>query len=211
MTRNASVRCIRGYERQGVLTRFTASSHAFLSSVRLAVLTFTTSLSSGAIMTLKGPVGRSSDSGEDRPEGTIDGEPGVPLAVFLVRAMIGYIFFLVCRNARNMREIEDCLWVDRTHEVEKQVTFRRNRWQATCSNVGRYFLSGTYRASFQNQFKLDNSRSSSTVMSSSERRLFQLGASICSSSPIWPSSEQACSLVENFGNHGHRLLYKVNI
>lgn len=45
------------------LTRLTASSQAFLSSVRLALFTFTTSLSSGGITTDKGPVGLSGDEG----------------------------------------------------------------------------------------------------------------------------------------------------
>jgi hypothetical protein len=45
------------------LTRLTASSQAFLSSVRLALFTFTTSLSSGGMTTDRGPVGLSGDEG----------------------------------------------------------------------------------------------------------------------------------------------------
>ena len=46
-----------------MLTRFTASSQAFFSSVAFALLTFTISLSADETATDKGPTGRS-DSGE---------------------------------------------------------------------------------------------------------------------------------------------------
>lgn len=47
----------------GRLTRLTASSQAFLSSVAFAVFTFTTSLYAEEMATERGPTGRS-DSGE---------------------------------------------------------------------------------------------------------------------------------------------------
>lgn len=46
-----------------MLTRFTASSQAFFSSVAFALLTFTISLSADETATDRGPTGRS-DSGE---------------------------------------------------------------------------------------------------------------------------------------------------
>ena len=44
-----------------MLTRFTASSQAFLSSVVFALLTFTTSLSADDTAIERGPIGRSED------------------------------------------------------------------------------------------------------------------------------------------------------
>jgi hypothetical protein len=71
-------------------TRFTASSQAFLSSIKLALLTLTTSRSSGAIVTLNGPVGLSGEECDDsrRRVGLgVDDATDAPLIGFLLRGI----------------------------------------------------------------------------------------------------------------------------
>jgi hypothetical protein len=71
----------------------TASSQAFLSSVRLALLTLTTSRSSGAMAMLNGPVGLSGeecDSLRSRSRVGLGDDATAPLACFRVRTMANF-------------------------------------------------------------------------------------------------------------------------